>query len=502
MGRTSPIQFYDHDTPAVRLEKLRRLADVVASALSVEGPRGLRGPQGEQGEQGEPGVVQEIVAGSNVTVDSSDPARPVVSSSGGGGSGTVQSVQAGTNVTVDATDPANPIINADDQGTVDTVVGGTRITVDSTDPLNPIVKVAATTDTFLTNAAAAKLLTEDDQTATFPSSRRVLAGTNVSFDDAVANVRTLNVAGSLGSLQFVNEASVSGAAATTLTLSGLNLSTDEEYEIEIILDNGSGSTASISMYYNSDTTATNYDRNISTDGGAGTNTNDGVIASLATGVTMTYRAYSRLDFDGRARTILHGSFGNTTGTGGVTGQHLWRTVSNVTSITLSSSVASALSIGSKIVVWKRLRVTGSGAPTDVSAVQSNDLVITSNASYQDTDVTVPLTSGVWLVTADIMTTQNATPKIDVEMSYTGTTTSTAGFQTRWRGAGTAFSEATITALPLTMSETTTDSVSRRLSMRLTVSTSGSLKLRAKQNSSSATSVTFHAGSNIRATKIS
>lgn len=42
------------------------------------GRRGLPGPEGEQGPQGTPGVVQTIVGGTNVTVDSTDPANPIV----------------------------------------------------------------------------------------------------------------------------------------------------------------------------------------------------------------------------------------------------------------------------------------------------------------------------------------------------------------------------------------------------------------------------------------
>lgn len=101
--------------------------------------------------------VESIVAGTNVTVDSTDPANPIVSASGGGGGlddagvaalvdddttpsatrasldaiyavigsgGTVDSIVAGTNVTVDATDPANPIVSATGGG------GGGGVQVD------------------------------------------------------------------------------------------------------------------------------------------------------------------------------------------------------------------------------------------------------------------------------------------------------------------------------------------------------------------------------------
>lgn len=51
------------------------------------GPTGPQGIQGEQGETGADGLITSIVAGTNVTVDSTDPAHPIVSATGGGGSG-------------------------------------------------------------------------------------------------------------------------------------------------------------------------------------------------------------------------------------------------------------------------------------------------------------------------------------------------------------------------------------------------------------------------------
>ena len=59
-------------------------------ATGPQGPIGNTGPQGPTGAtgpQGSPGVVQSIVAGTNVTVNSSDPANPIVSASGAGLSG-------------------------------------------------------------------------------------------------------------------------------------------------------------------------------------------------------------------------------------------------------------------------------------------------------------------------------------------------------------------------------------------------------------------------------
>lgn len=53
--------------------------------LANKGSTGPTGPTGATGATGAAGVVQSIVAGTNVTVNSTDPANPIVSSSGGGG---------------------------------------------------------------------------------------------------------------------------------------------------------------------------------------------------------------------------------------------------------------------------------------------------------------------------------------------------------------------------------------------------------------------------------
>lgn len=88
------------------------------------------------------GLVSEVVAGTNVTVDNTDPTHPVVSAAGS--SAVVESVVAGTNVTVDNTDPANPIVSASGGSGVASVVAGTGIAVDATDPVNPIVSLSTT----------------------------------------------------------------------------------------------------------------------------------------------------------------------------------------------------------------------------------------------------------------------------------------------------------------------------------------------------------------------
>lgn len=109
---------------SLRSEIIRVLNEVLANSKKIsELPAGttpagtelIEGVQGgesvkftiSQVSSGGSGVLS-IVAGTNVTVDDTDPQNPIVSASGGGGSGTVESV---TGDGVDNTDPDNPVLS-------------------------------------------------------------------------------------------------------------------------------------------------------------------------------------------------------------------------------------------------------------------------------------------------------------------------------------------------------------------------------------------------------
>ncbi len=63
-------------------------AQVTTGAKGDKGDTGDQGPQGVPGQDGADGVVQSIVAGTNITVDNTDPQRPIINATGGGGGGT------------------------------------------------------------------------------------------------------------------------------------------------------------------------------------------------------------------------------------------------------------------------------------------------------------------------------------------------------------------------------------------------------------------------------
>lgn len=69
--------------------------------------------------------VTELNFGANITATYAGDGRVDLTASAGGGTGVVETIVAGTNVTVDATDPANPIVSA--VSTVDSVNGQTGV---------------------------------------------------------------------------------------------------------------------------------------------------------------------------------------------------------------------------------------------------------------------------------------------------------------------------------------------------------------------------------------
>lgn len=160
-------------------------------------------------------------------------------------------------------------------------------------------------------------------------------------------------------LVFVGRATVTGAAATTLTLSGLDLATDDRYLVAISLQNATGSLATISTFFNADATATNYDVQTglftgSSATAARANAASGYQMAATTGILLAH-GWLENGLDGKPILKMDGTENITTAIQLRHSTVRWRTGSNVTDIVVSSSVASALAIGSYIAVW---RVTG------------------------------------------------------------------------------------------------------------------------------------------------
>jgi len=78
--------------------------------------------------------LESVVAGTNITIDNTDPLNPIVSATDGG----LESVVAGTNITIDNTDPLNPIVSATDGGAAGLVNGTVENSIKSSDTLTTI----------------------------------------------------------------------------------------------------------------------------------------------------------------------------------------------------------------------------------------------------------------------------------------------------------------------------------------------------------------------------
>lgn len=126
----------------------------------------------------------------------------------------LQSVQAGTNVTIDDTDPSNPIINASggDSGTVESVTGDG---VDNTDPANPVISYPDPSDIGLGNV-------DNTSDTNKPVSTATQTALNLKLD-SIASYRTVTStheldATDLASVNAGDQLVISLDSASPLTL--------------------------------------------------------------------------------------------------------------------------------------------------------------------------------------------------------------------------------------------------------------------------------------------
>lgn len=93
-------------------------------------------------------AVQSVVAGTNITIDNTDPQNPIISASGGG-TGTVDTIVPGVGIDVDNTDPANPIVTAVGLNVPAFLADGTASEI----PLNSVSEIPA----LLSNGTASNI---------------------------------------------------------------------------------------------------------------------------------------------------------------------------------------------------------------------------------------------------------------------------------------------------------------------------------------------------------
>jgi hypothetical protein len=180
-------------------------------------------------------------------------------------------------------------------------------------------------------------------------------GCTVTYNDAGNSISITVTGGGGGAMSLVGTATVAGSAATTLTMSGLDLATDGCYVIHAVLKNATASTANVALFFNGDTTATNYWEQVLSIDGTGANAvrgNDAFILTIDASTSAFAEITTRRDPDGYPRTTCRNVRGVVTSPKVQIFGHIRNNTANVTSISLSSAVASALAVGSYFKLYK------------------------------------------------------------------------------------------------------------------------------------------------------
>ncbi len=151
-----------------------------------------------------------------------------------------------------------------------------------------------------------------------------------------------------GAWNLLDEKTVTGSAATTLSFTDLDLSASQRFELEIFAKNATGSASIVSMYYNADTTATNYYRQtVDTNGTVAglARINDAVIAVIDASSEIAGQFSIFQSSGGYPLTMGRSTRRGPSSISRYDLTHVRNNTDNVTRIDLTASVANSLAIG-------------------------------------------------------------------------------------------------------------------------------------------------------------
>lgn len=169
---------------------------------------------------------------------------------------------------------------------------------------------------------------------------------------AIGPVFALADVPAVGGYTYISTQTITGAAATSVTFSGLDLSAHKKYYIEYELKEATGAGGDLQMLYNGDTVVTNYQFQYSSVTLGSGRFNSPAIGSMGASACSSGTIGIQRDINnfpvargeqirGPFATIELVGFG-----------HMWNNSANVTSITLRSSVALALAVGSTFRLYR------------------------------------------------------------------------------------------------------------------------------------------------------
>ena len=154
---------------------------------------------------------------------------------------------------------------------------------------------------------------------------------------------------------FVDEDEVTGSAATQMQVTGLDLSTDQEYYIRAEVKNANAGTMAIYFEVNGSTTTTGYYREVIAGNNttlAGQRDNAPILRTALTGEVMSFRIWLALDFNGKPRLSWISGYSAGSTLQHASGSWLFNTAGNVTSIEIVGASATSLAVGSKMKVFR------------------------------------------------------------------------------------------------------------------------------------------------------
>jgi hypothetical protein len=157
-------------------------------------------------------------------------------------------------------------------------------------------------------------------------------------------------------MRYVGSFSVSGSASTSLSVTGLDLDTDERYVLFVSLEEASTNNNMVSLTYNSDTTATNYysqNMLVSHNSLSGDRSNTARILYLYASTATNSRIEIWNDNNSNPRAMALSNLNTMATVSNEQRFHVWNTAgTNVTGLTLTGDQANGLAVGSKIEVFK------------------------------------------------------------------------------------------------------------------------------------------------------
>jgi len=160
---------------------------------------------------------------------------------------------------------------------------------------------------------------------------------------------------SFGTWQKVSETTV-GSNSQTVSLTSLDLDTAKAYLLILDIKNVSGAAATYSLFYNTDSTATNYYNDMSNDASPITKTraNTGLAFASGNNNLCTFVQIEILrDVDGYPVAIIRSNQdGDSTATTVRVGAHSATTAANVTSIQITGSAAASIAQNSRIFLFR------------------------------------------------------------------------------------------------------------------------------------------------------